>query len=102
MSGRGYDGRERRSSDEIEERIESIERRLSIVEEKNSDSSRAALARNCADAVFDAIYKDIGRNFVRAMLWVLGTFTVVGLVWLAATGRLKVASLTYQFVTTLT
>lgn len=75
--------------EEFYERFDSIERRLSEVEDKASDIARAKLLKDASDAVFDSIYRDVGRNFVRALLWAIGLAGVVLIAWLAATGRIK-------------
>ncbi len=71
------------------EQFDSLERRVSACEDKASDIARAKLLKDASEAVFDSIYRDVGRNFVRAVLWALGLAGVGLLTYFAATGKLK-------------
>ncbi len=94
MSGQPNDERRRfqnlAEQEEFYDRFDSIERRLADVEAKASDIARAKLLKDASEAVFDSIYRDVGRNFVRTAVWAIGVSVVILLAWLAATGRLKI------------
>ncbi len=93
MSGQPNDERRRfqnlAEQEEFYERFDSIERRIAACEDKASDIARAKLLKDASEAVFDSIYRDVGRNFVRAVLWAIGLAGAGLLAYFAATGKLK-------------
>lgn len=67
--------------DTIIDRIERIEQQLT--------THRAELAQQAAKAALDLVYLEVGKNVVKASLWIIGAAVFAVFTWLGLTGRLK-------------
>lgn len=67
-----WDGRERREQIEL------------------SEEQEDRIAGKAADKIWQTVYTELGKAALRAVLLVGGTFALLGLAWLGASGKIKI------------